>query len=207
MEILSHRGYWLKPEEKNTALAFGRSFELAFGTETDVRDCSGRLVISHDMPTGVELDFKSFLDIYGQSNLPLALNIKADGMALALKQLLSASRVSNFFVFDMSIPDLRFYLRHELPAFARMSEVEKEPAWLDQIQGIWLDSFTETWYNLELIRSLLNKSLKVCIVSSELHGRAHTDLWNLILPLASHPGLLLCTDFPEEARIFFKSFE
>ena len=49
MEIISHRGYWFKNSEKNSDLAFRRSFSLSFGTETDIRDFDGELVISHDV--------------------------------------------------------------------------------------------------------------------------------------------------------------
>lgn len=41
MKIISHRGFWHNPSEKNTEMAFCRSFELGFGTETDVRDSLG----------------------------------------------------------------------------------------------------------------------------------------------------------------------
>jgi glycerophosphoryl diester phosphodiesterase len=45
MKIMSHRGYWRGEDEKNTTTAFSRSFDLGFGTETDVRDALGQLVI------------------------------------------------------------------------------------------------------------------------------------------------------------------
>ena len=45
MKIISHHGFWHIPSEKNTETAFCRSFELGFGTETDVRDSLGALVI------------------------------------------------------------------------------------------------------------------------------------------------------------------
>ena len=50
MIVLSHRGYWKTPAEKNTAAAFRRSFDLGFGTETDVRDRGGELVIATTRP-------------------------------------------------------------------------------------------------------------------------------------------------------------
>ena len=66
MKILSHRGYWNNLTEKNSKSAFRRSFQLGFGTETDVRDLNGELVISHDMPIFDEatLPFYNFLSIY-----------------------------------------------------------------------------------------------------------------------------------------------
>ena len=63
MLILSHRGYWISPIEKNKDVAFNRSFSLGFGTETDVRDCAGKLVISHDMPDGNEKTLEEFLKL------------------------------------------------------------------------------------------------------------------------------------------------
>jgi hypothetical protein len=53
MQILSHRRYWKMDSEKNTKIAFERSFSLGFGTETDLmRDFGRKIVISHDMPRG-----------------------------------------------------------------------------------------------------------------------------------------------------------
>ena len=55
MIILSHRGYWKSEEERNQEVAFHHSFDLGYGTETDIRDIQGKLVISHDMPQGNEI--------------------------------------------------------------------------------------------------------------------------------------------------------
>ena len=65
IEVISHRGYWKTPEERNAPVAFERSFSLGFGTETDVRDCVrdgvSELVISHDIPRGGEFAFADML--------------------------------------------------------------------------------------------------------------------------------------------------
>ncbi len=204
MMVLSHRGYWLDANEKNTVAAFTRSFNLMFGTETDIRDRNGTLVISHDMPTGKEMSLTDFLSLVGQSNLPLALNIKADGLVHALKEILLNANISNWFVFDMSIPDMRSYLQAGVSVFVRMSEVERTPAWLDQSQGIWLDNFSDKpWYDAEFIENILNSGKKVCIVSPELHGQNIEPLWSLLLPISKHPNLMICTDYPERARQYF----
>ena len=203
MIILSHRGYWTQAHEKNSSTAFTRSFNLDFGTETDIRDKNGTLVISHDMPIDSALTFKEFLNIYDQCNLPLALNIKADGLAHTLKTYMQNNQSSNWFVFDMSVPDMRAYINLGIPVFTRMSEVEQEPVWLDQVVGVWLDSFSEEWYSAALIENLLVQGKRVCVVSSELHGRDKTSLWRLLSPLSQHPQLMLCTDTPEEAKAYF----
>jgi hypothetical protein len=189
--------------EKNTRAAFVHSFDLGFGTETDLRDQNGTLVISHDMPLNQVLTFKDFLDIYAQNELPLALNIKADGLAAILDTVMQDRPKSNWFVFDMAVPDMRAYLELGMPVFTRMSEVEQTPVWFDQAVGIWLDSFSAEWYDEALIETLLIQGKKVCVVSSELHGRDKTLLWRLLKPLSHHAQLMLCTDVPEEARAYF----
>ena len=96
MKILSHRGYWKKPKERNTKVAFERSFSLGFGTETDIRDHNGKLVISHDMASNDAMLAEKFFDIYCSFSepLPLALNVKAEGITkhtghLAMRQVRS----------------------------------------------------------------------------------------------------------------------
>jgi glycerophosphoryl diester phosphodiesterase len=203
MRILSHRGFWAAPSEKNQALAFERSFSAGFGTETDVRDCQGRLVISHDPPTGEELDLDGVLDLLGAHRLPLAVNIKADGLAASLHGTFARRPEVDWFAFDMSVPDMRAHLKVGNPVFARLSEVEREPPWFDQLAGIWLDGFEGHWYDDQLILNLTRQGKRVCIVSPELHGRANADLWSRLRPLAGMPQLMLCTDQPEDARRYF----
>ncbi len=209
MKILSHRGYWKTEEEKNTAIAFKRSFSLGYGTETDIRDSGGKLVISHDMPVGGEIHCDDFFaqatEAYTQQgdSLTLALNVKADGLAPLIGTLLHSYPSLDGFVFDMSIPDMRSYFEARVPVFTRMSEVELQPVWLECASGVWLDGFHSEWYDDALISSLLANSKRVCVVSPELHKRSHINLWGRLKPFAEEKALMLCTDFPEEATRFF----
>jgi glycerophosphoryl diester phosphodiesterase len=204
MKIISHRGFWHTPSEKNTETAFYRSFALDFGTETDVRDCMGELVISHDMPRGEEITLSTLLALMGKDQKLLAINIKSDGLAKLLCKTMSDYNRANWFVFDMSIPDTREHLTVGNPVFTRMSEVEQNPVWIDRVEGVWLDSFDNEWFDLVLISGLLNQGKRVCVVSSELHGREYTSLWTKLLPLATADRLILCTDFPVKAKEFFE---
>ncbi len=209
MKIISHRGYWKMPAEKNTVQAFQRSFALGFGTETDIRDLKGKLVISHDMPKGDEVRLEKFLALASSyedaHSLTLALNIKSDGLLVPLKTILTGYKHLDIFVFDMSIPDSRSYLNSDLPTFMRMSEVEKTVAWLDQAEGIWLDGFSSIWYDSAMLHSILDKGKKICVVSSELHGRGHMELWSLLNSFKHYESLILCTDFPEKAATYFEN--
>lgn len=207
MIIISHRGYWLERSERNQHIAFERSFQLDFGTETDLRDAGGEIVISHDVPVGGELAFKRVLEIYREysdGSLPLALNVKADGLANLIKKELDSMPGLDAFMFDMAVPDMRSYFEVGIPVFTRMSEVEREPVWLDRSAGVWLDSFGPTWFDSGVIGELLATGKRVCVVSSELHQREPQDLWAMLATHAAAPNLLLCTDRPEHARDFFK---
>lgn len=207
MKILSHRGYWLESYERNQCAAFERSFRLGFGTETDLRDFAGKVVISHDVPTGEMLAFSAFLEIHkkqGQGDLPLALNIKADGLASMVKEALSAFAEIDAFVFDMSVPDMRAYFDAGVPVFTRMSEVEKQPSWLERSAGIWLDCFDSDWFDSGVVRDLLATGKRICVVSPELHQRDPLPVWELLRMYSSAENLLLCTDRPEQARDFLR---
>lgn len=203
MKILSHRGYWISSNEKNTLAAFQRSFSLGFGTETDIRDQMGDLVISHDMPIQKKILFKDFLSLLDDQELYLALNIKADGLSKKLNEIMQEKPNLNWFVFDMSIPDMKAYLDLGMPVFTRMSDVELSPIWLEQSVGVWLDAFYSEWYQKDTIETLLAQGKKVCVISPELHGRAYEKLWQLLLPLKASTQLMLCTDYPEKAKEFF----
>lgn len=204
MNIISHRGYWRTPEEKNTRIAFEHSFQLGFGTETDIRDRDSQLVIAHDMAKATDITLDQFLETYGQCGLPLAINIKADGLARRLKEALQIYEVTNYFVFDCSVPDLRDHIRCGNTAYSRLSDVEPAPAWLDSVQGIWLDAFESDWYQASDILAMIKLGKRVCVVSPELHGRDPADAWRRLRPLAAETQVTLCTDHPEKAKEYFK---
>ena len=210
MIILSHRGYWKDISEKNTKSAFERSFELGFGTETDIRDHQGELVISHDMANADSIPAEEFFKIYQSIDkpLPLALNIKAAGLQHSLKRLLCKYEVENYFVFDMAVPDGLFYLSQNLRTYTRHSEFESTPAYYEMAQGVWLDEFLSHWITDQIIERHLEAGKSICIVSPELHKRAFEAEWSHYRTLEQRIGrdrVMLCTDFPEKAKDFFNA--
>ncbi len=207
MEIISHRGYWLTDEEKNSVAAFERSFSKGFGTETDFRDFNSKIVIAHDMATADNLSADAFFEIYKSYDIPgtLALNIKADGLQKPLRKLLKKYEIKNYFAFDMSIPDTLGYLREELPFLSRQSEYEPQAALYEHCKGIWLDCFKGIWFDADLVKKHLANNKSVTFVSPELHKREHLSFWDLLKSSGLHKQekLILCTDLPEEAAAFF----
>ncbi|MKX88043.1 hypothetical protein D8J74_08870, partial [Campylobacter jejuni] len=100
MKILSHRGYWKNKQEKNSIAAFDRSFLNLYGLEIDLRDVGGGIVVSHDMASENCLKLEDFFKLYKKynTNLPLALNIKADGLQNLLKKLIEKYEITNYFI-------------------------------------------------------------------------------------------------------------
>ena len=203
MRVISHRGFWKSPEEKNQPVAFKRSFDLGFGTETDLRDRDGAIVISHDPADSSAMTLETYIAgvrSSGKPDLMQALNIKADGLAQSVARAMKGFE-HPWFVFDMSVPDMVQHLKVGNPVYARMSEYEPFPEALSgQIKGIWLDAFNGTWFGRGDIEALLGRGIGVCLVSPELHRRDdYLAFWHALLPLRHHDQLTLCTDLPTEA--------
>jgi glycerophosphoryl diester phosphodiesterase len=195
---------WATFQERNSLAAIEAGFEHGFGVETDIRDCCGELVVSHDPPSGGESAFTRMLEIRSSAAGPLALNIKADGLHEPVAAALATAGEPDYFVFDMSIPDTLSYQRAGL-RFTRQSEYERIPALYDEAAGVWLDGFESAWFDRELIAAHLSSRKQVCIVSPELHGRdqqADWERWSTWDVIGS-PDVMICTDLPLEAQEVF----
>ena len=207
MNIISHRGYWKKPNEKNKLIAFKRSFALGYGTETDIRDSNRTLYIAHDMAHSRDMRLDTFLKLYAsyKNPMPLAINIKADGFAAKLGDALKRHKIKNYFLFDMSIPDMRACLAAGLRCYTRVSDVETEACFYREAAGIWLDAFNRDWCKPKHIRSFLRDKKSVCLVSPELHKRNPIPVWQMLKDDGLHreKNFMLCTDFPEDVSRFF----
>ena len=209
MISISHRGYWLNPSEKNSMIAFKRSFSQGYGTETDIRDYCGELVISHDLPSKNSLKFEDFLELFVRYDhrLPLALNIKSDGLAKYINEFLKFYKVDNYFCFDMSIPDSINYFEVDMNVFMRRSEYEVDNQLYSHAKGIWLDSFSVNSLDCRDIVRYMELGKKVCIVSPELHRRDESKVWQDIRSLSEEyfysEQLMLCTDKIEKVVDYF----
>ena len=169
----------------------------------------GDLVISHDIANSNSLNLKEFFTLYKKYplELPLALNIKADGLQIPLKKLLEEYKITNYFVFDMSVPDTLTYVELNFNIFTRQSELEPNPCLYDKAQGVWLDEFYTHWIDKKTIKFHLEQGKKVCIVSPELHQRNFLKEWEeykqIDLELNPKENLMLCTDYIQKAKEFF----
>jgi hypothetical protein len=208
VEPISHRGFWLKPEEKNTETAFRRALEAGLGIETDIRDRNGEAVIAHDVADPGTLTLADFLKLYNEhpARPMLALNIKADGLQALVKQQLESHGVDNYFVFDMSVPDMLGYRSQGMRYYARVSEYELAAVGIDQADGVWLDQFDGDWVDEAAVGRFADLHKDVCIVSPELHRRDPRTAWERYRRISEQPRhgrIYLCTDFPSRAREYF----
>lgn len=208
MEILAHRGMWTLPEEKNTLNAIQKAFVSGLGIETDLRDYNGKLVISHDVandtsPLAEEM-FKMYRDL--GLNVQLALNVKADGIQKMLGELLEYYQIKNYFLFDMSVPELVVNDARGLYYYTRNSDIESDCVMYQRASGVWVDYFyDDLWLNEQVLAKHINQKKKVCIVSPELHGKDYKQLWKLLKDTGLYENELvtLCSDRPMEAREYF----
>ena len=207
LDILCHRGLWEKPEDQNTLKSYRKAFELGFGIELDIRDYNSKIVISHDFPNEDPILFSDLLEQIKHYKINinhLAINIKADGLAVEILNLINSYDISNYFTFDMSIPEMVSYKNIGLKYFSRLSEFEKNPVLFDDSLGIWGDAFEREWYDYHYINNLMKTKKQICFVSAELHNRDHTSQWAIIKEINNQNKLMLCTDMPNEAKEYFR---
>lgn len=208
MEILAHRGYWNAKLTQNSLKSFSEALRKGYGFESDLRDYMGNLVISHDIANSNAPnceDVFAMLNKYGDKHC-FAINIKADGLDNLLLEKLSKYKINNYFTFDMSIPQMLEYRSKGITYFTRQSEYEPKPALYKDAAGVWLDSFEDdSWITQNLIIEHQEKEKMLCIVSPELHKRERLSFWKRLGAFAiDFSKIKLCTDFPDEAKIFFR---
>jgi hypothetical protein len=208
MKILAHRGYWKKVSEKNSEKSLKKALKKGYGFESDIRDYDGKIVISHDLAnkkcTIAETIFKEFSKY--NNELCFAVNIKSDGLVGELLKILKKNCITNYFCFDMSIPQMINYCEKGLNIFTRQSEYEIEPLCLyDKSQGVWIDAFyDDSWITEELILKHVKNGKKICLVSPELHSLPYLKFWEKLKSFKiDYSEIMLCTDLPDEANNFF----
>jgi len=207
IKIIAHRGLWKEAAEKNSLIAFQRAINFGVGIETDVRDYQGEIVISHDLPDFTCLNFEYALELIGPGlladNLPICINIKADGLSARLEKLLSKYQNLKYFIFDASIPEIILYKKRGMPFLYRLSEYEMPSQLLNHASGVWLDTFEQAPLDKIGLHNVLSFGKETFIVSPELHGNEHIQFWQSLQEFQSLQDVYLCTDEVEDAIKLF----
>ncbi len=208
MNFIAHRGCWKTNEDKNTIAAIRESMECGYGFESDIRDFDGRIVISHDMANSFSPDAKEVFRMMREfgDRYYFAINIKADGLAGILEKHMTEYRITKYFCFDMSVPQMLEYKATGLNFLTRQSELERNPCLYDDAYGVWIDAFWSTnWITESLLREHLDNHKIICVVSPELHGNLnYKGFWAQLKKFDIDLNLVfLCTDYPGQAKEFF----
>ena len=198
--IYAHRGLWRSTEQQNSQEAIEAARPSGYGIETDLRSKNNSLVISHD-PYGALNPL--FVDEIDFSEIPMALNIKEDGLLQQYGAFIQKYPSQHTFLFDGSIPEMVKIKEKGLPHALRLSEFETELPW--ESQFLWIDGFKSDWWTKSpRILNLIEKHF-VVFVSPELHGRAIETAWDFFHLLHSkgiaHFGI--CTDHPDKLKATF----
>ena len=209
MRIIAHRGFWKTLKEKNSMKSILDAIKHGYGFETDLRDYKEKLVVSHNIADAsspeAESVFAALKDKQGQG-IVFAINIKSDGLIELIKEQIVKYGIKDYFVFDMSIPQTLEYKDANITYFTRQSEYENTPVLYNEASGVWVDGFQSTdWITEELIQKHIDNGKKVCIVSPELHQKDnYKEFWSKLRKMNIDFGsLYLCTDYPDEAEVFF----
>ena len=216
MIVLAHRGLWRQKREQNTIASLCAALDQGFGIETDIRDDRGRLVISHDCPSGSEDELDAFLACYreGDCRQMLALNVKSCGLHAKVEGVLKRHGIPRecYFLFDMAPPDALGYLARSMPCYTRQSEMETAPAFPGRAAGVWLDCFDGDWIDEAVICAHDQAGLRVALVSPELHGRGKEAAWAEWRRVVAwfreqrrSDHVMICTDHPAEATVYFNA--
>lgn len=207
MKILAHRGYWNDRILSNSLDAIRAALEKGYGFESDIRDYQGQLVISHNMADAQSPDAETVFQMMHQYQDAqcFAINVKADDLKQPLMTLLKKYQLENYFTFDMSFPQMLEYRAAGLRYFTRQSEYEAEQLLYSDAAGVWVDGFESTdWITEELISNHQKNGKTVCLVSPDLHHREYLPFWEWLRQCAVDvDAVMLCTDYPDEARAFF----
>lgn len=207
MRILAHRGYWNETIKKNSPIALLTALEKGYGFESDVRDYRERIVISHNIANASCQDVEEVCQWLHEYNdkYCFAINIKADGLKDILKTFLDKYSISNYFLFDMSVPQMVEFREIGLRYFTRQSEIETKPCMYEDAAGVWVDGFWGTdWITEELLQKHISNGKEICLVSPDLHGSSYKEFWTVLKKWnIDDSRLLLCTDYPDKAKEFF----
>jgi len=161
MEIIIHRVNKVKDLIK---------IPKKYGVEVDLRDFNKDLIIQHD-PFKNGDHFHKFLKQYEHGTL--IINVKSERIEYKIIEILKKNKIKNYFFLDSSYPMIIDMNKKNIKDIAiRISDYES----FDNIKKfnsrwVWLEIFNNLKISKKEIDYLKKKSIKICLVSPELHNK------------------------------------
>ncbi len=153
-----------------------------YGVEIDVRSDQNKLLLNHD-PFKKGIDFDSFLKNFKHNFL--IVNVKEEGIENKILNKLNKNKIRNFFLLDVTIPQLTKILKSkkEKKIALRISKYEAMEGILKlsgYVNWVWLDTFDgKLPISFNQIKKLRKKKFKIFLVSPELPMKKNLYLHKL----------------------------
>jgi hypothetical protein len=190
MLLIQHRINTLKQLKKT---------DTNYGIEIDVRSNKSRLFLHHDpFNQGPSLD--KFLKFYNHKLL--IVNVKEEGIELKILKILKKNKVKNYFLLDVTIPQLVRLAKFEKKIAFRVSRYENITEALKFkkiLKWIWLDTFNgKLPISFRELRLLKNYNFKICLVSPELPMKKILYLKKMKKKISMYRSYFdaVCTKYP-----------
>lgn len=163
MEIIIHRVNKIKNLE---------NIPKNFGVEIDLRDYNKELVVQHDPFKRGDV-FEKYLKKYKHGTL--IIDVKSERIEQEAIRLLKKNKIKKYFFLNSTYPMIIDLTKKNIRDIAiRISDYES----FDNIQKfkknckwIWLEIFDNFNISKKQVIYLKNKSIKICLVSPELHNK------------------------------------
>jgi glycerophosphoryl diester phosphodiesterase len=223
MIILAHRANLAGPHSvaENSVTACAGALEAGFGLETDLRrDAAGKYYISHDpQPRTAENSLEAYTKLFASHPAAeLAINVKELGYEPALAALMNSGGLGPrafYFDFELLEPGSPGAAQRKIKALPDGARVRLASRLSDRGEPIpqclaipaeivWADEFDSLWLGAGDVRRVHEAGRVFYAISPELHGfdaAARKRRWAEFRDWGVDG---ICTDFPLEAREFFK---
>lgn len=169
-----------------------------YGVEIDIRSFGADLIVEHDPYLDACL-LEDWLRNYDHSQL--ILNVKEEGLEKDILKLIKKFNIVNYFFLDLNLPSLiknvKLGQKKIAVRFSEYEPIESAIFFSGLVEWIWVDSFDSSYNHLYKLKEL--KSLKLCLVSPELHGRNDKKEVVKIISIIKELGLnfeAICTKSP-----------
>tara|TARA_B100000029_G_scaffold496158_1_gene562092 strand:+ start:1062 stop:1646 length:585 start_codon:yes stop_codon:yes gene_type:complete len=177
-----------------------KKIDRKYGIEIDVRSHNSKLILHHD-PFKNGPNFSDFLKYYNHEIL--IINIKEEGIESKILSILKKRRIKNYFMLDVTIPQLTKIINKEKKIAFRISKYENIKGafkFANILKWVWIDTFDgKLPISVKEILILKKNKYKICLVSPELPTRNFSHLKKMKKKIKKYKKLFdaVCTKKPK----------